>query len=78
MQAGARHVYAVDGSEGAAASARQVVLANGLGERVTVLHADVEALQQLPRGEKADVVVSDCVGPMLIGGGMLRALAIAK
>ena len=43
-----------------------------------MLHTDVESLRQLPRGDKVDVIVSDCVGPMLIGGGMLRALAYAR
>jgi hypothetical protein len=57
---------------------RQVILANGLSGKVTVIHADAEHLSALPKGDKADVILSDCVGPMLIGGGMLRALAVAK
>ncbi|GAX72983.1 hypothetical protein CEUSTIGMA_g435.t1 [Chlamydomonas eustigma] len=75
-QAGARHVYAVDGSEGAATAAKQVILSNGLSDRVTVIYGDVEAGLRLK--EPVDVIVSDCLGPMLLGGGMLRALAIAK
>jgi predicted lipid carrier protein YhbT len=43
---------------------------------VTVIHGDVEA--GLTLKEQVDVIVSDCLGPMLLGGGMLRALAVAK
>ncbi len=68
-------MYAVDGSEGAAAVAKQVVLANGLSDRITVLHADVD---DVALTERVDIIVSDCLGPMLLGGGMLRALALAK
>jgi hypothetical protein len=37
--------------------------------------ADVE---QVALREKVDVIISDCLGPMLLGGGMLRSLALAK
>ena len=57
---------------------RQVILANGLSGKVTVIHADAELLSALPKGDKADVLLSDCVGPMVIGGGMLRALTMVK
>ncbi len=43
--------------------------------QVTVIHAQVEDLELK---EKVDVIISDCVGPALLGGGMLRALATAK
>lgn len=88
-KAGARHVYAVDGSEGAAAMARQVVAAAGLGDRITVIHGDVEEVSLLAAASskggrdlggdgKVDVIVGDFVGPMVLGGGMMRALAVAK
>ncbi len=68
-------MYAVDGSKGAVAMAQQVVSANGLGDKVTVMHTDVEDVRLK---ERVDVIVSDCLGPALLGGGMLRALAVAK
>eukprot|EP00955_Chlamydomonas_euryale_P015555 166629-Chlamydomonas_euryale.AAC.1 len=74
-RAGARHVYAVDGSTGAAAMARACVAANGLSSRVTVLAGDAETVSL---GEKVDVIVCDGTGPLLLGGGLLRGLAVAR
>jgi len=74
-QAGAKRVYAVEASEGAAAMAQRVVSAAGLSGIITVLQGDVEQLQL---GEQVDVIVSDWMGPMLLGGGMLRSVALAK
>ena len=68
-------MYAVDGSEDAVSLARQVISANGLSSKITVLHSPVETVQLK---EQVDVIVSDCVGPMLLGGGMMRALAFAR
>ncbi len=39
-QAGAAHVYAVDGSAGAVDAARRIVRANGLEDRITVVHGE--------------------------------------
>lgn len=74
-KAGAKRVYAVDGSEATAAVARQVVAANGLSSRITVMHCSSDDLNLK---EQVDVIISDCVGPMLLGGGMLGALAVAR
>jgi len=76
-QAGAEHVIAVDGSAAIAEVARQAVDANGLSDKVTVLHADVES-SSFQLVKKADVLVSNFAGPGLLGGGMLRALARAR
>jgi hypothetical protein len=63
-RAGARVVYAVEGSN-MAATARQVVQDNGLSDVVTVLHSTVEAVQ-LP--EQVDFIVSEWYG------GVVRVL----
>ncbi|KXZ54986.1 hypothetical protein GPECTOR_3g151 [Gonium pectorale] len=77
-KAGAARVIAVDGSAGAADAARRVARANGLQDRITVVHGaiqDVDLPGVAPGG--VDVILSNWMGPGLLGGGMLPGLAHA-
>lgn len=74
-QAGAKHVYAIEGSKVAAQVAERVVAANDLSDRITVIHAAAEQVELSVRG---DVLVSQCMGPLVFGGGMLISLAKAR
>ena len=74
VRAGARHVYALEAS-GVAQRARKLLEANGLGDRITVMQAKVEEAE-LP--ERADVIVSEPMGFMLIHERMLESYIIAR
>lgn len=72
LQAGAKHVYAVDASPGAAEMARKVVAANGLSSKITVITGRAE-LVELPV-RKVDVLLCDWMGSMLLHDSLLPAV----
>lgn len=73
-QAGAKHVYAVDASPGAAELARKVIAANGLSGRISVITGRAEAVALPLRPNSVDVVLSSWMGSMLLHEGLLPAL----
>ncbi|KAF9673297.1 hypothetical protein SADUNF_Sadunf10G0009500 [Salix dunnii] len=74
-QAGAKHVYAVEASE-MAEYARKLIAGNpSLGERITVIKGKVEEVE-LP--EKADVLISEPMGTLLVNERMLESYVIAR
>ncbi|KAM7488169.1 hypothetical protein LguiB_025653 [Lonicera macranthoides] len=74
-QAGARHVYAVEASE-MAEYARKLIAGNpSLGERITVIKGKVEEVE-LP--EKADILISEPMGTLLVNERMLESYVIAR
>ncbi|EEF45534.1 probable histone-arginine methyltransferase 1.3 [Ricinus communis] len=74
-QAGAKHVYAVEASE-MAEYARKLIAGNpSLGERITVIKGKVEEVE-LP--EKADILISEPMGTLLINERMLESYVIAR
>lgn len=72
LQAGAKHVYAVDASPGAADLARKVIAANGLSSKITVITGRAE-LVDLPV-KRVDVILCDWMGNMLLHDGLLPTL----
>lgn len=72
-KAGARHVYAVELS-GMAECARELVAANGLESRITVIRGKMEEVE-LP--EHVDVVISEPMGFFLVHERMLETFAMA-
>ncbi|KAJ9181921.1 hypothetical protein P3X46_005964 [Hevea brasiliensis] len=74
-QAGAKHVYAVEASE-MAEYARRLIAGNpSLGERITVIKGKVEEVE-LP--EKADILISEPMGTLLVNERMLESYVIAR
>ncbi|XP_065863650.1 probable histone-arginine methyltransferase 1.4 isoform X2 [Euphorbia lathyris] len=74
-QAGAKHVYAVEASE-MTEYARKLIAGNpALGERITIIKGKVEEVE-LP--EKADVLISEPMGTLLINERMLESYVIAR
>ncbi|CAI9118797.1 OLC1v1020412C1 [Oldenlandia corymbosa var. corymbosa] len=74
-QAGAKHVYAVEASE-MADYARKLIAGNpSLSERITVIKGKVEEVE-LP--EKADVLISEPMGTLLVNERMLESYVIAR
>ena len=71
--AGARHVYAVE-LTAMAETARRGITANGLADRVTVVHGTSTEIS-LP--ERADVVISETIGDDLFDESILPTLADA-
>ncbi|KAJ4954834.1 hypothetical protein NE237_011617 [Protea cynaroides] len=74
-QAGAKHVYAVEASE-MVEYARRLIAGNpSLGQRITVIKGKVEEVE-LP--EKADILISEPMGTLLINERMLESYVIAR
>ncbi|XP_010524707.1 PREDICTED: probable histone-arginine methyltransferase 1.3 [Tarenaya hassleriana] len=74
-QAGAKHVYAVEASE-MAEYARKLIAGNPLlAKRITVIKGKVEDVE-LP--EKADVLISEPMGTLLVNERMLESYVIAR
>ncbi|WCJ23498.1 Histone-arginine methyltransferase CARMER [Euphorbia peplus] len=74
-QAGAKHVYAVEASE-MAEYARKLIDGNpALGDRITIIKGKVEEVE-LP--EKADILISEPMGTLLINERMLETYVIAR
>ncbi|KFM23394.1 putative protein arginine N-methyltransferase 3 [Auxenochlorella protothecoides] len=78
-RAGASRVVGVDGSSRIAEVARQNVLANGLGDRVSIVSGRVEAVEELDvPGSKVDVLVSEWMGYALLFESMLDSVLAAR
>ncbi|XP_051127532.1 probable histone-arginine methyltransferase 1.3 [Andrographis paniculata] len=74
-QAGAKHVYAVEASE-MTEYARKLIAGNpSLGQRITVIKGKVEEVE-LP--EKADILISEPMGTLLVNERMLESYIIAR
>ncbi|EPS70406.1 hypothetical protein M569_04353, partial [Genlisea aurea] len=74
-QAGARHVYAVEASE-MADYARKLIAGNpSLGQRITVIKGKVEEVEL---AEKADILISEPMGTLLVNERMLESYIIAR
>ncbi|KAL2506895.1 putative histone-arginine methyltransferase 1.4 [Abeliophyllum distichum] len=74
-QAGAKHVYAVEASE-MAEHARKLIAGNPLlSQRITVIKGKVEEIE-LP--EKADVLISEPMGTLLVNERMLESYIISR
>ncbi|KAK1390473.1 putative histone-arginine methyltransferase 1.3 [Heracleum sosnowskyi] len=74
-QAGAKHVYAVEASE-MAEYARKLIAGNPLlSQKITVVKGKVEDVE-LP--EKADILISEPMGTLLINERMLESYVIAR
>lgn len=74
-QAGAKHVYAVEAS-GMAEHARKLIAGNpALSSVITVIHGKVEEVE-LP--EKADILISEPMGTLLVNERMLESYIISR
>lgn len=78
-RAGADHVYACEENTMLAASARAVIAANGLADRITVFDrhsGKLDRLRDLDGG--VDLVMSEVFSHCLVGEGVLESLAHAR
>ncbi|CAL1413275.1 unnamed protein product [Linum trigynum] len=74
-QAGAKHVYAIEASEMADYATKLIAGNPALGERITVIKGKVEEVE-LP--EKADILISEPMGTLLVNERMLETYVIAR
>ena len=74
-QAGAKKVYAVEGSVAMARNAEILVENNGLGELIKVIAGKIETVE-LP--EKVDVIISEPMGVMLFHERMIESFLFAR
>jgi protein arginine N-methyltransferase 1 len=74
-KAGAQHVYGVDMS-GIVESAKSIVVANGLADKITIIRGKVEEIK-LPV-EKVDIIISEWMGYCLFYESMLDTVLYAR
>eukprot|EP00438_Fugacium_kawagutii_P008492 Skav210944 [mRNA] locus=scaffold713:217009:225122:+ [translate_table: standard] len=74
-RAGARKVYAIERTATAAASARQTVLSEGLEDVISVIEGNSQDVK-LP--EKVDLIVSELVGNVATGEGVVETIRDAR
>ena len=78
VRAGAGHVFACEAEPALAAKAREIVRANGMDDRITIIpkrSLDLRVGQDLPR--RVDVLISEIVDEVLLGEGIVRTLGHA-
>ncbi|XP_020689137.1 probable histone-arginine methyltransferase CARM1 [Dendrobium catenatum] len=74
-KAGAKHVYAIEASEMADYACQLVAGNPSIGNRITVIKGKVEEVE-LP--EKADILISETMGTLLVNERMLESYIIAR
>jgi len=78
-KAGAKKVYAIEANRHMAQSARHLIAINGLSDKIEVINdlsTNVVLGRQLP--ERADVLVSEILGTLLLGESALEYVADAR
>ncbi|CAG9333582.1 unnamed protein product [Blepharisma stoltei] len=75
VQAGAKHVYAVDNSE-IAEQAIKIVAKNSLNDKITVLKGKIEEIE-LPVSS-VDIIISEWMGIFLLYEGMINSIIFAR
>lgn len=77
-QAGAKHVYAIEASEGIYELSKAIIKANLMSDKITVINGEVEKIE-LPNGvEKVDIIVSEWMGVYLLHESMLGSVLYAR
>ncbi|KAH1046417.1 hypothetical protein J1N35_037201 [Gossypium stocksii] len=74
-QAGAKHVYAVEASEMAEYACKLIAGNPALAQRITVIKGKVEEVEL---AEKADILISEPMGTLLVNERMLESYIIAR
>jgi type II protein arginine methyltransferase len=77
VRAGAKRVYACEANAAVAATARAIVVANGLGDRIKIIARHSSALTRRDLGGGVDFIISEIFSNDLIGEGALPALSHA-
>jgi type II protein arginine methyltransferase len=77
VRAGAARVYACETNAALAATARAIVVANGLGDRIRIIARHSSELTRRDLGGGVDFIISEIFSNDLIGEGALPALSHA-
>ncbi|KAJ9442723.1 hypothetical protein DIPPA_54179 [Diplonema papillatum] len=75
---GAKHVVAIEANIHLVRLARQIVKANGFEDRVTIVHGMSNDIDQAKLGHKADVLLSELFGTLLLSESALHYIADAR
>ncbi len=70
VQAGAKHVYAVEASKGIFEISKSIVEANNYHDKITLINGEIEKID-LPV-EQVDIIVSEWMGFYLVHESMLK------
>ncbi len=71
-QAGAKHVYAVEASEGIYELSKAIVKANNLEDKITVINGIIEEIELPNNITKVDIIISEWMGVYLLHESMLK------
>ena len=71
-QAGAKHVYAVEASEGIFELSKAIIKANNLTDKITIINGQIEKIELPPGVDKVDIIVSEWMGVYLLHESMLK------
>eukprot|EP00659_Diplonema_papillatum_P008301 gene8301-12814_t len=78
-RAGAAHVTSIEASPTLAAITRKIMHANGLSDRVSVINDfSTHVVPSDMEGQRADVLVSEVLGTLLLGEGALHYMSDAR
>ncbi|EDQ90850.1 uncharacterized protein MONBRDRAFT_18255 [Monosiga brevicollis MX1] len=78
-KAGARHVYAIEANRHMAQLAQHIISVNGLADRITVINAlSTEVTVEHLGGQRADALVSEILGTLLLGESALQYISDAR
>jgi len=75
---GARHVYAIEASCHLAQLARNIILANGFQDKITVINKLSTEVEASDFGGRADVMVSEILGTVMLGESALEYISDAR
>lgn len=76
-QAGAKKVYAIEGSN-MAENAKLLAQHNGFGDVIEVIQSKIEDIPESKIGKEVDVLVSEPLGTFLLNERMLETYIIAR
>jgi len=76
-RAGAIRVFAIEASA-MAQFAKRIIVANGFEGVIEVLNVDADELEQLPGGQKVDIIISEWIGTFLFHESMLPSVLRAR
>lgn len=77
-QAGAKHVYAVEASEGIYELSKAIIKANKLEDKVTIINGVIEEIELPDNVTKVDIIISEWMGVYLLHESMLKSVLYAR
>lgn len=72
VQAGAKHVYAIEACKGIYELSKAIIKANKMEDKITVINGEVEKITLPDDVQQVDIIVSEWMGFYLLHESMLE------